>query len=344
LGSGKTTSFDIAHLAGVSQATVSRALRNSPLVSEATREKVQRIARELNYQVDRNAASLRSQESRTLALLLFEDRVSDGTQINPFFLSMLGHITRAAARRQYDVLVSFQQLSEDWHYEYEVSNRADGLILLGYGDYVSFTDKLARLLEAGARFVMWGATEPGLEGHAVGCENAQGGEIATRHLLKLGRRRIAFLGGVSDGSPEFKRRHAGYLRALKAAGIEADPGLQFDAVTSEAAGMEAMARMLDSGQSFDAVFAASDLIAVGAIRQLHKSGLAVPEDIAVVGFDDIPGASFLTPSLTTVRQDTKRAAEVLVDRLLRTIKGESVDSVLIPPSLVVRGSCGGREP
>ena len=114
MGSGKTTSFDIAKRAGVSQATVSRALRNSPLVNPETRAKVQRIAREMNYRVDRSAAGLRSQRSNTLALLFFEDPTSDDSQINPFFLTLLGHITRYATKQSYDVLVSFQQLSDDW--------------------------------------------------------------------------------------------------------------------------------------------------------------------------------------------------------------------------------------
>jgi len=342
VGSGKTTSFDIAHRAGVSQATVSRALRNSPLVSPETRERVQRIARELNYKVDRSAAGLRSQTSRTLALLLFQDPTTDDSQINPFFLSMLSNITRAAARRKYDVLVSFQQLSDDWHHEYEVSNRADGIILLGYGDYVRFVDKLARLLEEGTRFVVWGATEAALEGHAVGCENARGGEMATRHLLDLGRRRIAFFGSNTDESPEFKRRYEGYASALAAAGLEPDPGLQFASDTLETSGMAAALRLLDSGADFDAIFAASDLIAIGAIRQLRKAGLRVPDDVSVVGFDDIHAARYLSPSLTTVRQDTREAAEALVDRLLRLIDGERVDSVLLEPNLVVRASCGAR--
>jgi hypothetical protein len=122
------TSRDIAYLAGVSQATVSRALRNSPLVREETRDKIQQIAREVNYFVNRNAAGLRTHQSNTIALLLFDD--SD-TKMNLFFLSMLDNITRSAARLGYDVLVSLQQLTDDWHIEYQASHRADGLILLG---------------------------------------------------------------------------------------------------------------------------------------------------------------------------------------------------------------------
>lgn len=343
MGSGKTTSFDIAHRAGVSQATVSRALRNSPLVSPETREKVQRIARELNYQVDRSAAGLRSQMSHTLALLLFEDPTTDNSQINPFFLSMLSNISRAANRRNFDLLVSFQQLSKDWHYEYEASNRADGIILLGYGDYISFTDKLAKLLSENAHFVIWGATQPGIEAHAVGCDNHKGGRIATEHLLGLDRRRIAFLGDVTDRFPEFKRRYEGHVDALADAGLEADPALQVDAQGPETSGFEAAQRLLDSGQAFDAIFTASDLIAIGAVRCLNKAGLRVPEDVAVVGFDDIHAARYLSPALTTVRQDTSAAADLLVDKLLRMIGGDEGSTELLAPSLVVRGSCGGRD-
>lgn len=342
LGSGKTTSFDIAHRAGVSQATVSRALRNSPLVSPETREKVQRIARELNYQVDRSAAGLRSQTSHTLALLLFEDATTDNSQVNPFFLSMLSNISRAANRKNFDLLVSFQQLHENWHYEYEVSNRADGIILLGYGDYIDFTDKLAKLLSEDAHFVIWGATQPGLEGHSVGSDNVEGGFLATRHLLDLGHRNIAFLGDNTDRCPEFKRRYEGHCAALGAAGLEADPALQFHAHGPETSGFDAMDRLLASGRDFDAVFAVSDLIAIGAIRRLNKAGLRVPDDVAVVGFDDIHASRYLSPALTTVRQDTSAAADLLVETLLRMIEGEELDPGLLPPTLVVRGSCGGR--
>ncbi|MGH7129579.1 MAG: LacI family DNA-binding transcriptional regulator, partial [Planctomycetaceae bacterium] len=154
--SSKPTSRDIAYEAGVSQATVSRALRNSPLVRAETRQKIVEIAAQLNYRVDKHAAGLRTRQSRTLALLLFEDPTSDDSQINPFFLSMLGNVTRAAADLDYDVLVSFQQLSDHWHARYEASHRADGIILLGYGDYVSYAEKLQALADAEAHFIIWG--------------------------------------------------------------------------------------------------------------------------------------------------------------------------------------------
>ena len=344
MGSGKTTSFDIAHKAGVSQATVSRALRNSPLVNRETRERVQKIAREMKYRVDRSAAGLRSQQSRTIALLIHQDSTTDDSQINPFFLSMLSNITRYAADKKYDVLLSFQHLSDDWLSEYEASNRADGIILLGYGDYGRIADKLQRLHDDGAHFTIWGATTPELEGHAVGCQNELGGELATKHLLELGRRRIVYMGGMSDDSPEFQLRFKGYLKALEDAGVAVRPELHVHSELQETAGFKVTTQLLESKTPFDAVFAASDLIAFGVLRCLRKAGIRVPQDVSVVGFDDIPTASYFSPSLTTIRQDTGLAAEALVKNLLCMINGEPVESSLLPLSLKVRGSCGGRKP
>jgi DNA-binding LacI/PurR family transcriptional regulator len=337
----RTTSREIAELARVSQATVSRALRNSPLVSPETRARVQSIAEQLHYRTDRSAAGLRTRRSHTLALLLFEEP-AEGSQINPFFLTMLGHITNAAARRGHDVLVSFQQLSRDWYTDYQLSNRADGIILLGYGDYHDSGPRLDRLAASGAQFVIWGPLIEGMTGHCVSSDNASGAEQAVRHLIALGHRRIAYLGSTTDHWPEFKLRHEGYVRALREAGIEPDPALVAEAQSSEAEGRAAAARLLESGAQFDAVFAASDLIAIGAIGELRDRGLGVPENVAIVGFDDIATAAHFNPPLTTVQQDTQRAAQLLVDNLLRMIGGEPVEPALIEPRLVVRRSCGSR--
>jgi DNA-binding LacI/PurR family transcriptional regulator len=340
---GKATSFDIAFHAGVSQSTVSRALAGSPLVSEDTRRKIQAIAEQLNYQVDKNASCLRRQESGTLALLLFEDPTSDDSQINPFFLSMLGSITRACARQGYDLLVSFQQLTDDWHAYYQDSHKADGLILLGYGDYLVARSKLQKLVEQQTHFVRWGAVVEGQPGVSVGCDNLQGGRAITEHLLGLGRRRIAFLGHASPHRPEFYDRYRGHCEALRAAGLEPDPALQVDAVDStEHTGCRALHELRTRGVEFDAVFAASDLIAIGAIHALHDAGIDVPGQVSVVGFDDVPMATYANPALTTVLQDTKRAGEILVERVLQQIRGEPAESAMLPAQVIVRRSCGAK--
>jgi len=341
---GKPNSLDIAHLAGVSQATVSRALRGHAAVNRATRERIMEVARELNYKVDKNASNLRTQQSGTLALLLFEDPTVDESNINPFFLSMLGSITRACAQRGYDLLISFQQLSRDWHADYEDCHKADGLILLGYGDYQSHRDKLEKLVAQGTRFVRWGAVLPGQPGVSIGCDNFEGGRLATAHLIEQGCRHVAFLGDATPHYPEFHERYRGYAAALREAGLKVEEGLQADAETTEQAGYEAAELLLERGQKFDAVFGASDLIAIGALRALIERGVAVPGDVAVAGFDDIPVASFIYPSLTTVRQDTGRAGEVLVEQLVRMIDGESVESAMLPAQLKVRRSSLRPEP
>lgn len=341
----RPTSFDIAYRAGVSQATVSRALRDSPLVNEETRRRVQAVAKELNYTVDKHASGLRRQRATTLALLLFEDPTSDDSLINPFFLSMLGSITRAVARQGYDLLVSFQQLSDDWHADYQDSHRADGLILLGYGDYLVSRGRLERLVEQGTHFVRWGAVVDGQPGLSIGCDNHQGGVAATSHLLSLGRRRIGFVGTASPHCPEFFDRYAGHCTALRAAGIDVDAHWQVDASDStELVGLAAMRELLSRGTALDAVFAASDLLAIGVLRALSEAGLRVPDDVAVVGFDDIPMARFAAPPLTTIVQDTKRAGELLVDALLAQIHGETVASCTLPATLVIRRSCGAVLP
>ncbi|MBW6531001.1 LacI family DNA-binding transcriptional regulator [Sphingomonas citri] len=337
--SDKVTSFDIAALAGVSQPTVSRALRGDKTVSAATRLRIEAIARQLNYKVDRAASSLRKGEARTLALLFFEDPLPDDSHINPFFLSMLGSILKTCALRGYDLLTSFQQLSADWHVDYADSRKADGLILLGYGDWQLYRARVEQLVGQKTRFVRYGsvAASGGL-GTVIGCDNRAGGAAVGRHLIERGRRRVAFIGEASDHYPEFRDRYRGLADALREAGLAADPGLHVDALSSEQAGYEATQRLIARGIGFDSLFAASDLIALGALRALDEAGLVVPRAVSVVGFDDIPAASLTRPPLTTVAQDYARAGAVLVDTLVRQIAGEPTDHLTLPATLVVRAS------
>ena len=340
---GPHTSFDIAYLAGVSQPTVSRALRNSPLVSEGTRKKVQEIAKQVNYKVDRNAANLRTKTTKTIALLIFEDPTLDDSQINPFFLSMLGSITRSAALEGYDLLVSFQQLSEDWHSEYELSHRADGIILLGYGDYISYQEKLQKLEESEAHFIIWGPIVDGQAGHSLGCDNFYGGYLATKHLLNMGHRSIAFIGEANHHCPEYLLRYQGHEKALLEQDLKLDASLLQFSSNLESSGYTETMTLLDKKTEFSAIFAASDLMAIGAIKALNESGKRVPQDIAVVGFDDIITASYINPPLTTIHQDTGKSGELLVKSLVSLINGEKLKSSLVEPSLIIRQSCGASE-
>ena len=334
------TSRDIADLAGVSQATVSRALRNSPLVRQETRDRIQQIARELNYFVNRNAAGLRTHQSNTIALLMFDETDGTDKKMNLFFWSMLDNITRSAARLGYDVLVSLQQLTDDWHIEYQASHRADGLILLGYGDYAEYREKLAALAAANTRFIIWGPIVKDQPGHSFGCDNERGGYQATKHLIDLGRRNIAYFGRKEHRSPEHASRYNGYVRALREAHLEPNDNLRIPADNSEKLGYEAVLALLDRGEVFDAVFGVTDLIAIGAMRALADNGVTVPNDVSVIGFDDMPLAAHVTPALTTVQQNAQMGGDGLVEGIVGLIKGQPVESKLMAPKLIIRDSCG----
>jgi DNA-binding LacI/PurR family transcriptional regulator len=333
--SQKPTSFDIAHIAGVSQPTVSRALRGDRAISQSTRERVQRIANDLHYTVDKHASALRSQRSNTIALLFFEDPTPDQSMINPFFLSMLGSITRACANRGLDLLISFQRLEDDWHVNYQDSNKADGIILLGYGDYTVYAPRHAQLVQQGTHFVRWGSVSDDASGATIGSDNVGAGRMAGAHLIEKGRKRIAFLGHGDGHYPEFAERYLGLCQIMQEHGLAVDPALQRDAITTEQA---AMVGLLQRGQPIDAVFAASDLIAVGAMRALAEAGIAVPEDVAIIGFDDIPAASQCSPPLTTIMQDLSAAGERLLEAMVAKIEGRAMPSPLLPTRLIVRAS------
>jgi DNA-binding LacI/PurR family transcriptional regulator len=334
------TSRDIADIAGVSQATVSRALRNSPLVRPETRERIQEIARELNYFVNRNAAGLRTHQSNTIALLMFDETGGEDAESNPFFLPMLGYISRSAASVGYDVLVSLQQLTDDWHIEYQASHRADGLILLGYGDYVSYREKLDALAAANTRFVIYGAAGANQPGLSIGCDNVAGGRMATQRLLEVGRRRVAILGDTSRRHPEFASRYDGYAAALGEAGLDVDKSFAIHADNTEEDAYRAMQEFLAGGASFDAIFAVTDVLAIGGMRALADAGKQVPDDISVVGFDDLPRAASFNPPLTTVQQNIREASDSLVRTIVGLIEGKDVESVQMQPKLIVRQSCG----
>jgi DNA-binding LacI/PurR family transcriptional regulator len=334
----RPTSFDIAALAGVSQPTVSRALSGNPSVSEPTRARILAAAEQLNYKVDKNASGLRRQQSRTLALLFFEEHSVDGALINPFYLSMLGPMVRKCALLGYDLLISFQQLSSDWHVDYEDSRKADGIILLGYGDYLQYQPLLQRLVERGTHFVRWGSAGEMQIGATVSSDNEQGGFDATQHLLQEGRRKIAFIGTAEPGYPEFLDRWRGHCRALRASGMEPDEQLRADAEPSEESGRSAVAELISRGVEFDAIFAASDVTAIGAMHALQKLGRAIPQEVAVVGFDDIPAASLSSPPLSTVTQDAKGAGEALVEALIEAIEQGAATSRILPVRLTVRES------
>lgn len=327
---------DLAALAGVSIATVSRALNNSPVVREETKRRIWKLAREHNYPFRPHMPALLSGASSTIAIVIPTPLGRRGSLDDPFYMELIGGIGEAAREADCDILIShvapknFDDLSELMS-----SSRAEGVIFLGQ----SFLhERFNRLIEQQHRFVVWGASLPSQRYCSIGSDNIKGGKRATSHLLRLGRRHIAFFGDTE--APEVQQRYTGYLQALQETGVGIDPNLvapvHFEVESAE----NAVERLLSKGVKFDAVFGASDLIAIGAIRGLMRRGVKVPDDCSVIGYDDILLARYSHPSLTTISQDMAKAGRLLVSRLLSSEDGAEIGSERLPTELIVRESCG----
>jgi len=327
---------DIARMAGVSESTVSRALSGSPLVAEGTRERILEIARASGYVVNEQARSLALGRLQVVEVIFAIERGTLQQVSDPFFVDMLATLIDGFSQHDYDVLVSH---ATPWDPARPgsayVNGRAAGLVIVGQGRHRSEIRDFARSRDC---VVTWGAVGEDDDYCVVGSENANGAELAIRHLLDLGRRSIAFMGDTALS--EIRQRFRGYRNALAGAGIDPDPRLQLPA-PFDIERARVVAQSLPSlYPAFDAIFAASDMIAMAAIATLREHGLRVPEDVSVVGFDDIPAVAHLYPGLTTVRQDIPRAGKLLVRRLLDLLQGKPAPSTAIETRLIVRETCG----
>lgn len=328
------TMTDIARLADVSESTISRALANSPLVSRKTRERIQALALEHGYTVNPIARNLRSRTTRTIAVVIPLVHERDQHLSDPFFATILGHLADALTSRGYDLLLSKVFTHQDrWVEGMVQSQRADGVILIGQSLEHETINAAA---EAGVPVVSWGAKMPGQAYTSVGSDNVAGGRLATQHLLKSGRKQVAFMGDIR--LPEVAQRYEGYLAAHKAVKLKPNPALCIAAHFLPEEAYMAAQGLIASGVKFDGVVSASDLIAVSTIRALTENGQHVPHDVGVVGFDDISLASYTSPPLTTIRQDIAKGAKLLVDAVLATVAGQDMTSVEMAPELIVRGS------
>ena len=327
---------DIAREAGVSVSTVSRALNDSPSVKRRTKQQIWQIARAHDYEFRASMPAGPSGADATIAVVVPAPQARESRVADPFFLELLAGIAEAARERNADLLISHlsPRAGEDLDYAMSTS-RATGVIFIGQS---SLHHAFNALAARDNRFVVWGAEFPDAQYCAIGSDNVAGGRRATAHLARLGRKRILFLGDTE--APEAEQRCRGYRQALSQAGIAVDESLilpaHFEVHSAEAATRSAIA----GGLKFDAVFAASDLIAIGAIRALTRSGLSVPGDVSVVGYDNIPAARLVTPQLTTIDQDANLAGRMLVSKLIDRGDGPAIPERL-ETSLLIRESCGG---
>lgn len=318
------TMEDLAKLAGVSTITVSRALRDSPLVTEQTREKVRRIAEEQGYRLNISARNLRMRRSYSVAVVVEMTPVKGRPMSDPYPLELLGGITQELTTAGYSVVLTSKQLLDTAPVQ-----GADGLILLGQG---SHGEAVKVLQKAGLPLVVWGAPMPDSGYIVVGSDNRAGGISAAGRFIEQGRKKLIFLGDVDHA--EVSDRCAGFMSALEGHGQVQI--LRPKAFTFEC-GFDAMSALLaKSGPGFDGVFAASDLLAMGAIRALTENFLRVPEDVSVVGYDDTPGAASFVPPLTSVHQYLRDGGVLLAKKMLGMINGEPVQSEMLPTTLICR--------
>ena len=325
---------DIARLAGVSVATVSRALNGSSEVSLATRERIGELARSLNYTINVSAKNLRLKQNRTVAVVIPFDKLSHQHVSDPFFLAMLGSLADALTGRGFDMLVSRVDADnlESAAQAYD-TGVAIGVILIGQWRH---HDHLNRLAARRVPIVVWGAELPQQLYCSVGGDNLGGGAAATRHLIGLGRRRIAFMGDAE--LPEVALRRRGYEQALAEAGLPLLPELELPVPFEVGAARQALSALLTAGVAIDGLFACSDVLALTAVQTLKAHGLTVPERVAVVGYDDIEWASHADPPLTTVRQPIAAAGVQIVDALQDIMAGQATGPRTLPVELVVRRS------
>lgn len=328
------TIADIARLAGVSKSTVSRALNDSPLIGEETKAKVRSLARQHNFQINAPARRLSMKQSRTIAFVTHAYH-KDFSVADLFGLEIMGGISSGLASREYDLLVIHVDPSDTkWAHQYFETGRVDGFILM------TSTRKqthVKALLELGAPFIIWGVPQPKQKYCSVTGDNLTGGKLATEHLTGLGRQRIGFLGGPSY-ELEVQHRLAGYEDALNEAGQEIDQILIEYGDFSNTSGADAMRRLLKKAPEVDAVFVNSDLMAIAAMDLIREAGRRVPEDIAVVGYDDLSIAAHSNPPLTTIRQNIPLAGKLLAQNLIEYIQTGMVTNVSIPVELIVRKS------
>lgn len=330
ISSERPTLRDIARLANVSPQTVSRVINDHPYVSDDKRERVLEVMRTLNYHPNRVAQMLSTQRTNYIEVIALHTTHS-------FFRRTITHISYTARTLGYQVV--FAPVPEDEFItilDSAVSRLVDGIILIAPGWTSKVTDNELRTLARGVPLAVL-AVKPGSTLPSVVYDQVLGAQLATQHLIDLGHRQIVEISGPLKMSDALMR-HQGWEQTLKKNDIE--PGASVAGGFTVKSGYDGMNQLLNSGDSFTALFAGNDSMALGAMLALHEHRLRVPDDVSVVGFDDIEESAYYVPPLTTVRQDLQILGQLVTESLVAQIDnpdGEYGQQVLTP-ELVIRDS------
>ena len=336
MSAAAVTIRDVARQAGVSPMTVSRVINGSARVSPEARGRVEQAISDLGYVPSRLARGLSAQRTGTLALIVPD-------VANPFFTLIVRGAEDVARRAGYRVILCDTRsdlVLEREVIEEMIAHRVEGILIAPVSD--RSRDHLRRLAKFGVPFVLVDRTVPGVDADAVLADSAAGAQRLVEHLIALGHRRIGMV-VESDEVSTARDRRRGYEAALAGAGIAVDPELVAESTVDPRGGIEGMTRLLELDERPTAVFTVNSLVAVGAIEAVRTVGLEVPDDIALVCFDDIEYASRLYPFLTVMEQPAETFGTLGTQLLLEQIENRAPDrrrTVVLPGQFVVRRSCG----
>jgi LacI family transcriptional regulator, galactose operon repressor len=327
---------DVARVSGVSSMTVSRVINGSEHVRPVTRQRVERAIAELGYVPSRLARGLIRQKTGTLALIVPD-------VANPFFTLIVRGAEDVARRAGYRMILCDTRADlaiEREVIEEMIAHRVEGIAIAPVSD--RSRGHLQRLARFGVQFVLIDRTVPGVESDVVVGDSVGGAHRLVEHLISRGHRRIGFITESDDVSTARDRRQ-GYLAALAAAGLALDPSLIVRSTVDPPGGFDGMRRLLELAEPPTAVFTVNNLVALGAIEAVRSRDLEVPDDVALVCFDDIEYASRLYPFLTVMAQPAETLGTVGTQLLLERIEGRAPEQprvVVLPAQFVVRRSCG----
>ncbi|MDW8844878.1 ribose operon transcriptional repressor RbsR [Erwinia sp. MMLR14_017] len=331
------TMKDVARLAGVSTSTVSHVINNNRFVSEAVREKITSAISQLNYAPSALARSLKINQTRTIGMLLTASS-------NPFYAEVVRGVERSCYERGYSLVLCNTDGDENRmnrSLETLLQKRVDGLLIMCTESHIPSAEILNRYPSIPSVMMDWSPFEGGSD--IIQDNSLLGGEMATRYLIARGYTRIACIAGPQDKTPA-RLRLEGFQQAMAHAGLPLPPDYIVNGDFEFQGGYNAMNQLLALNPLPEAVFTSNDAMAVGVYHALFQAGLSVPQDIAVIGYDDIELARYMTPPLTTIHQPKDELGELAIDTLLHRLAepGGSQQLLVLTPELIERGSVAER--
>lgn len=327
------TMKDVARLAGVSTSTVSHVINNNRFVSEAVREKVTSAVNQLNYAPSALARSLKLNQTRTIGMLLTASS-------NPFYSEVVRGVERSCYERGYSLVLCNTEGDEDRmnrSLETLLQKRVDGLLIMCTESHLPSAELLNRYPSIPSVMMDWAPFEGSSD--IIQDNSLLGGEMATRHLIARGYTRIACIAGPQDKTPA-RLRLEGYRQAMASAGLPVPEGYIVSSDFEFQGGFNAMNTLLSLNPLPQAVFTCNDAMAVGVYHALYQAGMSIPGDMAVMGYDDIELARYMTPPLSTIHQPKDELGEMAIDTLLHRLAapGGSQQLLVLTPELMERAS------